>query len=107
MKAFLILMSALLTAPPVWADCRYGDFVRPPALEGTDVHLWIGNFSELPSDQSILSAEEKQRLARTLVEEKATEFEKSRVFLRGILSRYLSVEPAKVPLAVSSLGKPY
>jgi len=91
-------------SPPPW---------RPPPpdlLLGRDeVHLWRIHLEALdttPSPLDILSADERQRIARLHTESARRRFIATRTALRQILARYLAQSPEAIRFAYGAAGKP-
>lgn len=88
------------------AVCRPFDPARlPSAPAAGECHVWTVRFDDPPAFDG-LSADEYERAARFTIDRPRRQFVAARGALRLILGRYLGVESAAVPLAVSPAGKP-
>jgi len=81
-----------------------------PIVEGS-AHIWTADLivwrSYAERLRSLLSEEEKDRLARLKITNKREEFLCSRGILRIILSRYVAEDPDKLPINYTPAGKPF
>jgi 4'-phosphopantetheinyl transferase len=71
-----------------------------------EVHVWIGMVDQNWPPAEALPQAERERAASFLRPEPARRWVASRWVLRGVLGRYLGVEPAAVELSVGEHGKP-
>ena len=81
-----------------------------PIVEGS-AHIWTADLivwrSYAERLRSLLSDEEKDRLARLKITNKREEFLCSRGILRIILSRYVTEDPKNLTVNYTSAGKPF
>lgn len=82
----------------------------PPALEAGEVHLWRVKVPEETAVPAIwarlLTAEERERVARKRIPMDARRTLTSRACLRRLLSAYLSFPPGEIALSATPSGKP-
>ena len=75
------------------------------------VEVWCIDLTETPapskSEIAVLSADERARHARYLVEEPARVFALTRIALRRLLGHRLGRSPAELPIDVDPRGKPH
>jgi 4'-phosphopantetheinyl transferase len=90
------------------------DWQRPRGqtpLERGDAHVWRVRLDTAVFDEadggSILTADERLRLARFRFQRDAVRFGTCRLVLRCILGRYLDKPPGSVRIAADDFGKPY
>jgi 4'-phosphopantetheinyl transferase len=78
-----------------------------PVLDSGAVHVWRASL-RTDSDEllSALSRDERLRAARFPRERDGLRWARGRGLLRGLLARYLRIEPAAVHLGVGANGKP-
>ena len=94
-------------APPRlnWSICP-----PHPVLGPDEVHLWLGDADQAAwqpaTRQHVLSDEEKARAARFRFDRDRDRFIVRHALLREIIAQYLSLEPARIQLAVNARGKP-
>ncbi len=78
---------------------------RPPAPVGGTVVI-RARLSGLPSDPSALSADERARAARLVLEPRRRDFVAGRAFLRRVLAAWLDEPPEALRFRYGPLGKP-
>lgn len=101
-----LLVSAAAIAGVQWCEGRLGLLIPPPFAD-REVQLWLTNWRHVPlPEPSVLSQAEQMRLSNILVRAAADELVHTRTFLRGMLSRYLNLPPAEIPIARAGNGKP-
>lgn len=74
-----------------------------------EIHVWIASMAGDggdPSDLSALSPDEIERVLTARSEVFRHRFVRSRSILRRLLSRYLSLAPAEIPLVLNEHGRP-
>ena len=80
------------------------------ALADWQVHLWRFRLDHLAGclkpSEIILSVDERKRAERLLIAEKRQQFVASRIYLRNILSRYLTLAPEEIVFSYGESGKP-
>ena len=80
------------------------------SLQGTTVHAWSASLEPATSLaaqwESVLSPDEHARADRFVFERDRRRFVAGRVFLRLLLARYLSADPAQLRFRYGSFGKP-
>lgn len=81
-----------------------------PILSGNDVHVWRASLdlssSHLKRLWHLLSVDERQRAEQFVFQRDQDKFIAARGLLRMVLSRYLSIEPAKLRFDYGPYGKP-
>jgi 4'-phosphopantetheinyl transferase len=86
------------------------DGLRVPALGDDSIHLWhanpLGCRSLLPTFRTLLSSDEKDRLARFHFEGDRQDFVFARGILRTVLAAYLKTDPWALCFRYSEYGKP-
>ncbi|MCC6299524.1 MAG: 4'-phosphopantetheinyl transferase superfamily protein [Anaerolineales bacterium] len=85
-------------------------WLTPPTLleiSPNRVDVWRIRLVSSALDENALSAEERQRAAKFHFEEDRRRYIVSHASLRGILARYLSVEPIQLKFSVNEYGKPF
>jgi 4'-phosphopantetheinyl transferase len=79
-------------------------------LAEDEVHVWCASLRRAEADYSaglaLLDAEERARAASFHFEGDRKHFIARRSLLRGILGRYLKIEPSQITLALEERGKP-
>ncbi len=95
----------MLPPDPAWPQAS-----KALSLSFGEVHVWRVDLrlsaAESEHRTGLLSADERERAGRFLVEHARTEFVAARSALRSILARYLGREPRAIAFALGSLGKP-
>jgi 4'-phosphopantetheinyl transferase len=73
-----------------------------------EIHVWRIDLTGLDSHapESLLSADERERAARLLIDDKRVRFIAGRSILRRLLGRYLGVDPKALVFAYGPHGKP-
>jgi len=89
-----------------------GSWAHPPdvlRLKVGEVHLWRADLSaRLPAGfESVVSPDELERAGRFRFKEDGQRHLLSSYAVREVLSRYLSVAPGDVRMAITAKGKPY
>ena len=91
-------------------SCDWLPMAIPPGLEPGQVHLWrveVPEAASLPAPWSgLLTAEERERVARKRIPEDARRTLTSRACLRLLLGLYLGRSPLQIALAATPEGKP-
>ncbi|MGD1000435.1 MAG: 4'-phosphopantetheinyl transferase superfamily protein [Candidatus Brocadiia bacterium] len=81
-----------------------------PVPDESEVHVWRASLrreaSKIPSLLQLLSEDERSKAARFSLQEVREQFIVGRAILRGILGRYLHVEPERVQFNYGPHGKP-
>lgn len=68
-----------------------------------EVHLWVTSLSDQPEQLSLFSGEELQMAQKF---KNPTQWMKSRLFLRKLLSQYLQLPPQQIEFTYGKQGKP-
>jgi 4'-phosphopantetheinyl transferase len=80
------------------------------SLAPDEVHLWVAALDrpadEVAAVEALLSADERDRIARTHCPRTRTEFTVCRGLLRTLLASYLKVESVSIRFALGPAGKP-
>lgn len=83
----------------------------PPTLKVGAVHLWLAPLSHLKDHpvhiENILSNDEVARAKRFIKPSDQEKYIASRIIIRRILARYLSMNPIDIIFDVNDHGKPY
>jgi 4'-phosphopantetheinyl transferase len=87
---------------------RWEHATEPPALAGGEVHVFLAAVNTLPAEAlaAWLSDDERGRAERFHFARDRQCFVGTRGLLRGLLGRYLGVEPAALRFAYGPRGKP-
>jgi 4'-phosphopantetheinyl transferase len=77
-----------------------------PAFSPAGIHLWCARLDDLPSDDRLLSADERMRARAYHFESDRRRFIAARTILRRVLGGYLEQDPAALVFQYGRFGKP-
>ena len=91
-------------------DCKWQSKPADLKLSENQVHVWLAEL-DLPTSQieklaQTLSPDEEERANRFYFERDRKHFIAGRGILRGILGKYLDLDPAEIRFCYTSRGKP-
>lgn len=86
------------------------DWLTPPEileLSSSQVDVWRVHLVSISPDESVLSADERQRAVKFHFDKDRSRYIVSHASLRGILARYLQRAPEELSFSVNEYGKPF